>query len=339
MVKSNAYGHGLLPVAKALVTPPGVHALAVARLDRALLLHASGLPPAIAIIVMCGFLDQEELTHMAALDIVPVIHTIEQVQLLETTTLSQPLRVWLKLDSGMHRLGFPPTQTTEILARLQACRNVQKVMGVMTHFAQADELDQAVTMHQAELFDQDLPKDIDKSLANSAAIIAWPQTHQQWVRPGIMLYGVSPFAGRTARDFDLQPVMTLKSRLIAKHALRKNATVGYGGTWACPEDMSVGIAAIGYGDGYPRHAKTGTPVLVNGVRCSLVGRVSMDLIIIDLRHNPQAQVGDPVILWGEGLPIEEVAHSAGTIAYELLCHVTSRVQFEYTQSEITPKQL
>ena len=175
--------------------------------------------------------------------------------------------------------------------------------------------------------DLELGQDLPRSLANSAAIIAFPDAHYDWVRPGIMLYGISPLADTTASELDLQPVMTLKSRLIAVNHLLQGDPVGYGATWQCPEDMPVGVVGFGYGDGYPRHVPSGTPVLVNGQRVPIVGRVSMDLITVDLRTLPAAQVGDEVILWGEGLPIEEIAAAAETIAYELVCRLTSRVTF------------
>src|SRR5690606_373415 len=181
---------------------------------------------------------------------------------------------------------------------------------------------------QLETFRSVLPEvDAERSIANSAGILGWPQTHSEWVRPGIMLYGVSPFVGGCGEQEGLIPVMTCDTRLIAVNHCRKGDALGYGGSWICPEDMRVGIAAIGYGDGYPRHAASGTPVLVNGRRASLVGRVSMDMITIDLRTVPEAQVGDPVVLWGKGLPVEEVAQHSSTIAYELLCGLTQRVKF------------
>jgi len=169
----------------------------------------------------------------------------------------------------------------------------------------------------------------EQTLANSAAILGWPDTHRDWVRPGIMLYGGSPLSGQTAQSLDLQPVMTLSTRLIAVNARRQGDAIGYGGDWTCPGDMRIGVAAIGYGDGYPRHAPSGAPVLVNGKPAALAGRVSMDMICIDLSDHPDAQVGDEITLWGEGLPVDEVATAAGTISYELLCGVGARVQFEY----------
>lgn len=199
----------------------------------------------------------------------------------------------------------------------------------MTHFAESDCVDRASTLQQIDIFNavtQDLTG--PRSLANSAGIIAWPSAHAQWVRPGIMLYGASPFAGHRGVEHHLKPVMTLTSELIAIHHLPQGSRIGYGGTWTCPENMRVGIVGIGYGDGYPRHAQNGTPILVNGRPCSLVGRVSMDMITVDLRTQPEANVGDPVLLWGSGLPVEVVAEYSDTTGYELLTRITQRVHVE-----------
>ena len=173
---------------------------------------------------------------------------------------------------------------------------------------------------------------LEKTIANSAGILAFPDAHVDWVRPGIMLYGVSPFSDSNGSQEGLKPVMTLQSRLITVRALKAGDPVGYGATWRCPEDMSVGVVAAGYGDGYPRHAESGTPVLVNGKRVELIGRASMDMLTVDLRSQPQAKTGDPVVLWGEGLPVEEIANHAGTIPYEVLCAVHKRLKFEYGEA-------
>ncbi|MCB1778065.1 MAG: alanine racemase, partial [Candidatus Competibacteraceae bacterium] len=202
-------------------------------------------------------------------------------------------------------------------------------IGLMSHLARADERDCDATVEQLRVFEtaiNGLPG--ERSLANSAGILGWPQTHFDWVRPGIMLYGASPFVDSLAADEDLQPVMTFHTRLIAIKRLRRGEPIGYGGTWICPEDMDVGVAAVGYGDGYPRHAPSGTPVLVNGREAPLAGRVSMDMITLDLRQHPEARIGDSVVLWGEGLPVERIAQAAGTISYTLLCGIKARVRRE-----------
>ncbi|TPW13892.1 MAG: alanine racemase [Halothiobacillaceae bacterium] len=231
----------------------------------------------------------------------------------------------------MHRLGIAPGALQSTYAALAASSNVKQPLRLMSHFASADDLMSGQTAEQLTRFDQltsALPG--EQSLANSAAILAWPQSHRHWVRPGVMLYGVSPFAQRVGTELDLRPVMTLTSRIMAINRYPLGAAIGYGATWVCPEAMAVGVVAIGYGDGYPRHAKVGTPVLIHGRRALIVGRVSMDSICIDLRGHPEALIGDEVILWGEGLPVEEVAQHADTIPYELLCKVTPRTRFRYT---------
>lgn len=237
-----------------------------------------------------------------------------------------PIRVWLKIDSGMNRLGFRPDAAQALWRRLRDCAGARSDIGLMSHFASADDRTAPVTARQLDVWrnaTRDLPG--ERSLANSAATLGWPESHADWIRPGIMLYGVSPFVGGRASDDGLRPVMTLRTRLIATKTLCAGERVGYGGDWLADRDTSIGIAAIGYGDGYPRHAPSGTPVLVNGRRVALVGRVSMDMLALDLSSQPQARVGDPVTLWGEGLAIETIAECATTIGYELLCGVTQRV--------------
>lgn len=325
MIKANAYGHGLLPVAKAL---PEADMFGVARPEEAFALRNNGIQQ--PILLMSGFIDAEELIQFAAAEFTVAVHTFAQILLLETTPLPKQIAVWLKIDTGMHRLGFTPNQVAEAQARLLQCASVQKPLIWQTHFANAYALDDTQsTVAQWQRFQQLRPPSSGISLANSAAIIAWPQTHGEFVRPGIMLYGVSPFNDLPATDFDLLPVMTLQSQLIAIHDYAPGEAVGYGGTWVCPKPSRIGVVAIGYGDGYPRHAKNGTPVLIRGVRCLLAGRVSMDFITVDLSPCPDAVLGDVVTLWGKGLPVEEVATCAETIGYELLCHVTARVKFQY----------
>lgn len=323
MVKANAYGHGLLPIARAL---SDADALGVATVQEALQLRQQGVSQPIA--VMGGFQDGAELQQLLNQRLQAVIHSEYQLSLLEALSHSkQTLQVWLKIDTGMHRLGFLPEQVTDAYARLLACSWVEKPIGFMTHFACSDQQEHPLTAEQLAIFHKTVVWPGEQNLASSSAIMIWPQTHADWVRPGIMLYGVSPFTHQAGTDFDLKPVMTLRSRIIAIKTVCQGESVGYGATWVCPHDMRVGVVSIGYGDGYPRSAQNGTPVLINGKRCSLVGRVSMDLITVDLTEQPQAAVNDPVVLWGEGLPVEQVAHCAGTIGYELLTKVTPRVEF------------
>jgi alanine racemase len=229
----------------------------------------------------------------------------------------------------MHRLGVMPDEVDSLLERCARCSNIHQPVTVMSHLACADEPAHVENQLQMETFeDLELERAHERSLVNSAGIIAFPRAQYEWVRPGIMLYGISPLQGSTAEELELLPVMTLKSRLIAINHLVQGDRVGYGATWQCPQDMPVGVIGLGYGDGYPRHAPSGTPVLINGVRAPIIGRISMDLITVDLRDLPDAGVGDEVILWGQGLPIEEIADAAETIGYELVCRLTARVDYQ-----------
>lgn len=322
IIKADAYGHGSVRVARAL---PDVSAFGVARLSEAIALREAGIKQ--PIILLEGFLEAAELPLICQHRLTAVIHHTAQLAILECASSTSPIATWLKIDSGMHRLGFAPADAKSAWQRLRACAAVNPAIGLMTHLASADDRSADHTLAQLACFNQavlGLPG--ERAIANSAGIMGWPQTHGDWVRPGLMLYGVSPFVGGSAHHDGLKPVMTLVSRLIATNQVKKGDGIGYGASWVCPEDMPVGIAAIGYGDGYPRHAEAGTPVLVNGQRVPLIGRVSMDMICLDLRSQPHAKVGDPVVLWGEGLPVEEVARHASTIPYELLCGVARRVK-------------
>lgn len=321
MVKSNAYGHGLVSVARWL---PDVDALGVACIEEVLKLRTAGINT--PIVLMPGFSDPEELRLLAEYKVIPVIHDLFQIELLEKTTFTQPLSIWLKIDTGMHRLGFSPECVPMAYERLCRLAFIQKPLGLMTHLANADQ-DEAYTKQQIRTFFEitaDYPG--PKSVANSAGILHYPEARSDWIRPGIMLYGVSPFPKDTGEQQGLKPVMTLRAKLMATHFFKKGSPIGYGCTYCCPEDMPVGVVAVGYGDGYPRHAVSGTPVLVGGRRCALIGRVSMDMITIDLRPFPKAVVGEVVTLWGDGLPVEEIAESAGTIPYQLFCSLTARVK-------------
>lgn len=323
VVKANGYGHGMREAAKALVS---ADAFAVSCLDEALTLREEGLLH--PIVMLEGFFNSSELRIIAAHRLDIVVHTEWQLEALEQDRLQRPVRVWVKVDTGMHRIGFQPEQVSAVLQRLQACASVREVR-LMTHLACADDRSSDFTLQQLAQFEQVCAgQPLERSIANSAGILAWPGSHAEWVRPGIMLYGASPFADGGERP-DLRPVMTLSSRLIAVQHYRRGETVGYAGSYVCPEDMPVGVVAIGYGDGYPRHASNGGPVLVKEHRTNILGRVSMDMLCVDLRGIDDAQVDDPVTLWGKGLPVEEVAEACGTIAYELLCQLTQRVRFEY----------
>ena len=324
IIKANAYGHGLVRVAQAL---PAADAFGVACLDEAISLREAGFDR--RIVLLEGLFTAEDVGLINGYRLDVVLHHDSQLALLEQGRLLRALDVWVKLDTGMHRLGFEPDSVADVTARLRRIPRLGNIR-YMSHFCCADDLDNAATGRQLQMFLEAVAASgAEQTLANSAAILGWPDTHRDWVRPGIMLYGGSPLSAQSAQSLDLQPVMTLSTRLIAVNARRQGDAVGYGEDWTCPTDMRIGVAAIGYGDGYPRHAPSGAPVRVNGKPAALAGRVSMDMICIDLSDHPDAQVGDEVILWGEGLPVDAVATAAGTISYELLCSVGSRVQFEY----------
>jgi len=333
MVKSNAYGHGLIKIAKAL---PVADAFGVATLSEALALREVGILQ--RIVLLPGFFEPSELSLISYHNIEIVVHQYEQLAILEKIALPHPLKVWLKIDTGMHRLGFAAERTQAVYQRLMQCQAVAKPIVVMSHFADADDVSKTTTQQQLAQFNEVIQGlDVLKSIAHSAGILTCLESHFDWVRPGILLYGVSPILGEASHS-ELQAVMTLQARLLAINPLKKGECIGYGGTWVCDEDMSVGVVSIGYGDGYPRHAPSGTPVLVNGVVCPLIGRVSMDFITVDLRPCPQAKIGDTVTLWGRGLPIESVAKQVGTIPYELTCQITPRVEFIYHGESKTLEQ-
>ena len=335
IIKANGYGHGLVPVAQALKESDG---FGVASVEEALELKAAEITQ--PILLLEGFFHADELEQIQQYDFQIVVHHEQQLVALEALSAKpllsekashkKPITVWLKVDTGMHRLGFDPDVALEIVQRLLACDVVNKSLRLMTHLANADDMRNASTQQQIELFKSTLADEtLERSIANSAGILGWMGSYSDLARPGILLYGVSPFLKETGAVRGLLPVMTLRSELIAVKQCRQGDAVGYGGEWICPQDMSIGVVGIGYGDGYPRHATEGTPVLVDGKRVPLVGRVSMDMICVDLREYPEAQVGSEVVLWGDGLPAEEVAESASTIAYDLFCGVTSRVPREY----------
>jgi alanine racemase len=322
VIKANADGHGAIPVARTLA---GADAFAVARVDEGVALREAGIRQRIA--VLQGFIGSEELELHSRYELEPVVHSVYQVEILESRPLSRPVMAWLKLDSGMHRLGMNAKEFEDCHRRLCQCPSVRQPPFLMTHLANADMLSDPSTRRQLDLFDGQMSGLAgERSIANSAGLLAWENAKAEWVRPGIALYGVSPFPNRTAQEEGLKPVMTLRTRLIAIKHLKTGDAIGYGGDWVCHRPTRLGVASIGYGDGYPRHARSGTPVLVRDQRVPLIGRVSMDMITLDLTECFEAQVGDSVTLWGKGLPIEEVARHADTIPYVLLCNVTPRVK-------------
>lgn len=322
VIKANAYGHGITRIAGALERADG---LAVARVDEGVRLRKAGFVQPIT--VLQGFVCGDELQLCLKYQLSTVIHTPQQISLLQQQSGHAALSVWLKMDTGMNRLGFKGSDFNAAYQQLLNCPLIQPPINLLTHFANADDLLDDKTRRQIDLFNtavQGFPG--QRSIANSAGIIGWPNLVSDWVRPGLMLYGSSPFAGKTGADFGLKPVMSLHSRLIAVKNVAAGETVGYSGTWQAPIDTLLGVISIGYGDGYHRHTQSGTPVLVNQKRVPLIGRVSMDMITVDLNTQPEARPGDPVTLWGLGLPVEEIAQHADTIPYTLLCGITQRVR-------------
>ncbi|MES1955209.1 alanine racemase [Salinisphaera hydrothermalis] len=321
-IKADGYGHGAATVARALHDADG---FAVSSLDEAMQLRWSGITQ--PIMTLSQPLDAAACALAAEHDIRPVIFDRTHLAVL-ADYVGPELSVWIKLDSGMHRLGFAADEAAEIESQLQTLRHVSRV-GWLTHLGCADDPASAMTKRQLAAFDAGTAGvDGQRSIANSAGVLAWPAAHADVVRPGIMLYGSSPMTDATAADYDLRPAMHLTAPIISRRRVAAGEPIGYGATWCAPEDMEVGVVGIGYGDGYPRHAPSGTPVLVRGERAALVGRVSMDMITVDLRAVPEAVVGERVTLWGPGLAADEVAEAAGTIAYELFCRLTGRVSVE-----------
>lgn len=330
VIKANAYGHGIVPVAQAL---SDADAFGVARLKEALALRDAGIMH--PIVLLEGVYSHHDLELCARLQLQPVVHSFEQLQALEQWSSGEKLAVWCKVDTGMNRLGFSGSAFATAWSRLKTLPQVKQLVA-MTHLADADDRHDLRTPNQVTRFKQLTDSlGVERSVSNSAGLLTSQALHMQWVRPGLMLYGMSPFADADASALGLRPVMTLLAPLIAIRHLEVGDEVGYGGTWRAQRKSCVGIVAGGYADGYPRHAKSGTPVGVAGRYVPLIGRVSMDMIAIDLtdvvhaEHQPKIQVGDPVILWGDSLPVEQVAMHAGTIPYELVCAISQRVAIKY----------
>jgi len=323
VVKADAYGHGISRVARSL---PDADAFGVACLEEARQLRDAGINQ--PIVLLEGPFSAGELPQIQALALEIVIHHPDQFAMLKAAQGEQQLRAWLKIDTGMHRLGFSLEDVSQAREKLLGYQCIAGDLRLMTHLATANEPGDALTSRQLRAFaecTQGMAE--ERSIANSAGILDWPDSHADWVRPGLLLYGISPNPDRGSLAEGLQPVMTFSSRLISVKQLKAGDTVGYGATWSCPQGMAIGIVAAGYGDGYPRHARSGTPVLVNGKRAGMIGVASMDMLAVDLRNVPSARVGDPVVLWGEGLPVEEIAACAQTIPYELLCGDRKRMAF------------
>ncbi|MGZ0704526.1 alanine racemase [Pseudomonas piscis] len=326
VIKADAYGHGAVRCAQAL--EDCADGFAVACIEEALELRAAGISA--PVLLLEGFFEASELPLIIEHDFWCVVHSLWQLEAIEQASLAKPLTVWLKLDSGMHRVGLHPKDYQAAYQRLLASGKVEKIV-LMSHFARADELDCASSTEQIAVFEaarQGLGAEI--SLRNSPAVMGWPSAPSDWVRPGIMLYGTTPFEEPNPLAERLQPVMTLESKVICVRELPAGEPIGYGAKFITDRPMRIGVVAMGYADGYPRHARTGTPVLVAGQRSRLLGRVSMDMLCVDLTDVPEAGLGSTVELWGKNILASEVALAADTIPYQFFCNLR-RVPLVYSE--------
>ena len=327
VIKANAYGHGDVEVANALTASD---AFAVARLSEGIHLRQAGIEK--KIVILEGIYTTDQLQRAAENDLSPVFHTTSQVVLLSEVELKKPLQFcWLMIETGMHRLGLAAPAIPSALLTLKSSQNIIGEIGLMSHFANADSQGDDRNQQQLNKILQAQASESEPiSMANSAAIISLPDSHQQWVRPGIMLYGSSPFYDKTADDLNLKPVMILTAQLISVEQVKVGDEVGYGGDWQATKDMKIGTVNIGYGDGYSRQCSNNSKVWIHNQLVNVLGRVSMDMMCIDLSSISQAEIGDEVILWGvEAVPIDNVAKQANTISYELLCQLNQRVTRQY----------
>ena len=325
VIKADAYGHGMLRVAAALKS--AVPAFAVAIIDEALELRAAGISQ--PILVFEGVNDIETCEAAAANKLSLVVHNQDQVAQLRKARLSGPVPLWLKVDTGMHRLGLAPNDLEPALERLRSAGH--DVAAVCTHLACADQLASGATQQQLDAFKACVSgMELPTSISNSAGILAWPASHANWNRPGYMLYGHSPMTTDVAAANGLRPAMTLRSEIIAIREVAAGESVGYGARWTAERPSIIGTVAAGYADGYPRHAANGTPTMVNKQIAPLAGTVSMDMLSIDLTGHDHAAIGNTVELWGKNVSLNEVASHSGTIGYDLLTGITARVPREYT---------
>jgi alanine racemase len=324
VIKANAYGHGAVQCAQAIANE--ADGFAVACLEEALQLRQAGIKN--PILLLEGFFEANELPEIVANDLWMVIHAMWQVEILLAAKLAKPLHVWLKMDSGMHRAGLDTSAYEAAYMRLAGHANIAKIV-LMSHFANADNLKSEHTLQQIALF-QNTVQSLgaqEISLSNSAAILGWPQSYKNWSRPGIMLYGADPlYDAKTP----LRAVMQLTSQIISMRQIKQGESFGYGSIFTADKEMTIGVVACGYADGYPR-SSIHAPASVDGKMTKVVGRVSMDMLFVDLTDIKSAKIGAHVELWGDQVLANDVAKAAGTIAYELFCNV-KRVQFKYSDS-------
>ena len=325
VIKANGYGHGLLLMAQALNNVDG---LAIARISEGIFLRKSGVKS--KLLILSGFFSERQLNDIVEYSLDVVVHSVQQVEILKKYLGQPKISIWVKINTGMNRLGLSSAEFAIAYQELTALPNIKQPITLMTHLSNADDMKSPVTQQQIQLFNKTVGNISDeKSIANSAGIIGWPDSVTNWVRPGLMLYGVSPFLKGYGKELGLNPVMSLHSYIIAVKNIAAGESVGYSGNWVSRKQTRLGVVCVGYGDGYPRYAKEGTPVLVNNERVPLIGRVSMDMITVDLSSQKNVIPGDPVTLWGDGLAVEEIAKYADTIPYTLLCGITKRVKFSY----------
>lgn len=330
VVKANAYGHGLYPVAAAL--KDDADAFAVSRIEEALSLRTQGITK--PIVLLEGFFNADDVELVSRYDLYTAVHDLYQVEAIEKAKIKKPVHCWVQVDIGMHRLGScDMKEVAEIKRRLEQSPNTIKPLGLISHLSVADtpkeEAYNAVQQDNFFKFVNELNFTGDLSLGNSAGICKWKRSHTTWVRPGIIMYGISPFEDKSGSDLGLEPVMTLKASLIAIQRIKKGDKVGYGAGYVASSDTTLGVISAGYGDGYPRTAPNGTPVYLNGRYVPTAGHVCMDMMFVDLGPNSQDKIGDTAVLWGKEVPVETIASRCGTIPYELVCHIMPRVNIEY----------
>ncbi|EWH12059.1 alanine racemase [Catenovulum agarivorans DS-2] len=335
--KANGYGHGLVETATAF---KNADCLGVARIEEALQLRQAHISQ--PIVLLEGIFSAQELIDAEQKQLIICIHQQWQLDIIKQHASGKKLTLWLKVDTGMTRLGFAVNEIPAIIEQIAQMPQINKQLCLLSHFACADEFNHPSIIQQIQNFEfckkqaiktaNNFGLELTFSMANSAGSLTLPDCHYDYIRPGIMLYGVSPIPNKVGKHHNLLPVMQLTSKLISIKAIPARTSVGYGATWQSHKHTHIGVVAIGYGDGYPRHAKNGTPVWINGRVVPIVGRVSMDMITVDLGENPQEKIGDTVELWGDNLPIEHVAEYSSTIAYELLCQITARVEKKYYSS-------
>lgn len=324
VIKADAYGHGSIPIAQVLEEQK-IECLAVACIEEAIVLREAGVQS--PILLLEGFYGANELPIMERYDLHAVIQQQEQIDILNQWK-GKPFKIWLKIDTGMHRIGFLPSEFPAAYKKLKASSKVSQIV-LMTHFACADEPGKSATPEQIALFAKTIAGKTEETCSNnSAGILHWPEANGDWVRPGLLLYGSSPFTTAHPLTDELKPVMEVTSQIFAIRKLDAGVPIGYGQTYVTDRPCTVGVVAMGYADGYPRSAPSGSPVLVNGQRTRILGRISMDMMTIDLTHLPNTQIGNTVTLWGNDLTATEVAHHAGTISYELFCNL-KRVPIHY----------